>query len=93
LERAGVILFFMYPKTVKEAVALILSEMSLRDKLIIRNTKKEDLIKFNLSWGSEIRNHCGLWDNDVLMRDISEFHPDGASLRIMEAVWDELQKV
>jgi hypothetical protein len=57
LERAGVILFFMFPKTVREAVALILWEMSRRDKLIIRNTKKEDLIKVNLSWGSEIRNH------------------------------------
>ncbi len=82
----------MPPKTVKEAVALILSEMSGRDKLIVRNTKKDDLIKFHLSWGSEIRNRCGLWEgNDALIKDAGVNHNDDASRVIMESVWEELQ--
>ena len=83
----------MHPKTLKEAVSIVLPAMSGREKLIVRNTPKQDLIKFNLSWGNEIRNHCGLWDgNDDLIRDVSEYHPDSASLKIMEAVWEEIQK-
>ena len=83
----------MFPKTLKEAVAVVLSQMSGRDRLIVRNTKKEDLIKLHLGWGNEIRNLCGLWEgNDDLIRDVSECHPDGASLKIMEAVWEEIQK-
>lgn len=82
----------MMPKTVKEASALILSEMSGRDKLLIRNTKKEDLIKFHFNWGYEIRNRCGLWQgNDDLMKDAKAIHPDSVSTVIMEAVWEELQ--
>lgn len=83
----------MFPKTVKDAVAIILSEMSGRDKLIVRNTKKTDLIKLHLGWGNEIRNRCGLWEgNEYLIRDVGASHPDGASLRIMEAIWEELEK-
>jgi hypothetical protein len=82
----------MFPKTVKEAVALILSEASGRDRLIVRNTKKEDLIKLHLGWGNEIRNRCGLWENEELRKDAGESHPDSVSMRIMERVWEELQK-
>jgi hypothetical protein len=83
----------MYPKTVKEAVNILVSEMSGRYKLILRNTKREDLIFSHLSWGQEIRNRFGLWaGNEALMKDAGVDHPDSASTRIMEAVWDELQK-
>jgi hypothetical protein len=83
----------MTPKTVKKAATLILSEMSGRDKMIVRNTKKEDLIKLHLGWGNEIRNRCGLWEeNDELMKDAGVIHPDSVSTLIMEGVWEELQK-
>ncbi len=83
----------MHPKTLREAVTIILPELSGRDKLLLRNTKREDLIKFNLSLGSEIRNHCGLWEGNVdLMKVSGESHPDGVTLRIIEAIWDEIQK-
>jgi hypothetical protein len=83
----------MMPKTVKEAAALILSEMSGRDKLLIRNTKKDALIKFHFNWGNEIRNRCGLWEgNEALMKDAGAIHPDSVSTAIMEGVWEELQK-
>ena len=83
----------MHPKTVKESIALILSEMSGRDKLIIRNTRKVDLIKFHLTFGSEIRNRCGLWaGNEALLTDAGVSHPDSISNVIIEGIWEELQK-
>ncbi len=83
----------MMPKTVEEAVAIILSEMTGRDKLLVRNSKKADLIKFHLSWGSEIRNRIGVWQsNDALIKDAKVSHPDSVSTAIMEGVWEELQK-
>ena len=87
------IISIMFPKTLQEAVALVISHMSSRDKLLLRNTKKEDLVKFHLNFGREIRLVCGLWaGNAELIKDVNENHPDSASLRIMEAVWEELQK-
>ena len=83
----------MSSKTVKEAVTILLSEMSGRDKLVLRNTKKEDLILSHLSWGADIRNKFGLWSgNDALIKDAKVDHPDSVSTVIMEAVWEELQK-
>jgi hypothetical protein len=80
------------PKTVKEAVTLLLSEMSGRDKLVLRNIKKDSLILFHLTWGEEIRNRFGLWSgNDALIKDAKVDHPDSVSAVIMEAVWEELQ--
>jgi hypothetical protein len=81
-----------WPKTVKEAVAQLLSEMSDKDKETIRNTKKEDLIKFHHGWGTGIRNDLGLWQgNKDLIKDTKANHPDDASMVIIEAVWKELQ--
>jgi hypothetical protein len=61
--------------------------MSGRDKLITRNTRKNDLMNFHLSLGKEIRNRCGLWDgNDELIKDSGINHPDRVSNVIMECV-------
>lgn len=80
-------------KVVNEAVPVLLSEMSGRDKLILRNTKKEDLILFHLTWSMEIRNKFDLWSgNGVLTKDVKVTHPDSVSTIIMEAVWEELQR-
>lgn len=80
-------------KVVNEAVPELLAEMSGRDKLILRNTKKEDLILFHLTWGAEIRNKFGPWSgNDVPIKDVKVTHPDSISAIIMEAVWEELQR-
>ena len=85
------------PSTLAEAVAHILSEMSVDDKRLVRETKREDLIKFHFGWGMGIRNALGLWSgNDALLRSAcceGLCHPDDASMKIIEAVWDELQKI
>lgn len=80
------------PKTVNEAVTILLSEMSGREKLILLNIKREDLILSHLTWGEKIRNRFGLWsDNDGLIKDAKVSHPDSVSMKIMEAVWEALQ--
>ena len=90
--QSGVMDKIMMPKTVKEAVIIILSEMSGRDKLIFRNIKKEYLVAQHMAWGTEIRNKFGIWSgNDALIKDAKVTHPDSVSTVIMEAVWEVLQ--
>jgi hypothetical protein len=82
-----------WPKTVKEAVAKILSTMKEADKETVRRTPKQDLIKHHHGWGTGIRNEFGLWRGNVeLLKDTKTNHPDDASMVIIEAVWEELQK-
>jgi hypothetical protein len=82
-----------WPKTVDEAVATILADMKDAHKARVRDTKKEDLILFHHGWGTGIRNEFGLWrGNTNLMAACHADHPDGASMVIIEAVWQRLQK-
>lgn len=82
-----------WPKTVDEAVTRILADMKDTDKKQVRETKKEDLILFHHGWGTGIRNEFGLWrGNTNLMADCHAQHPDDASMVIIEAVWQKLQK-
>ncbi len=81
------------PRTVKEAVTQLLEGMSEEDKEAVKNTKKEELIKFHFGWGARIRSDFGLWNiNEALLKDIGEDHPDSASMMIINAVWEELQQ-
>lgn len=82
-----------WPKTVDEAVARILSKMAEKEKQMVRDTPKEELIRFHHGWGTGIRNSFGLWrGNRALMDDCKAKHPDEASMVIIEAVWLRLQK-
>ena len=63
------------------------------DKKQVRETKREDLILFHHGWGTGIRNEFGLWrGNTNLMADCHAKHPDDASMVIIKAVWERLQK-
>jgi hypothetical protein len=82
-----------WPKTVDEAVTRLLAEMDDADKTGLRDTKKEDLILLHHGWGTGIRNDFGLWrGNTNLMADCHAQHPDDASMVIIKAVWQKLQK-
>jgi hypothetical protein len=82
-----------WPKTVDEAVTRLLADMEDADKARVRDTKKNDLILFHHGWGTGIRNELGLWrGNTNLMADCHAQHPDDASMVIIEAVWQRLQK-
>lgn len=81
------------PKTVEEAVNGLIKAMSDENKKLIKNTKKEDLIKFHHTWGKAIRNNFRLWgENKELLKSTGTKHPDEASMVIIEAVWTKLQK-
>lgn len=82
-----------WPKTADEAVTRILSTMPEKDRKIVRETSKDDLIQFHHGWGTGIRNSFGLWrGNTALQEDTKKKHPDAASMVIIEAVWARLQK-
>lgn len=84
-----------WPTTVDATVKDILSKMSEKDKEFVRNTNLGDLIKFHHGWGTGIRNYYGLWrGNEALISDAcgQPCHPDGASMKIIYAVWHALQK-
>lgn len=85
-----------WPETVDATVQMIISRLSEKDKLVVRNTKKKDLIQFHHGWGTGIRNYYGLWrGNRKLLLSACNgepCHPDDASMKIIEAVWERLQK-
>lgn len=83
-----------WPTTVSATVADLLSTLSAADKQAIRNTSKDDLVRYHRGWGTGIRNQYGLWrGNQALIEDACHkpCHPDTASNRIIEAVWQALQ--
>ena len=84
-----------WPTTVQDTVKDILSRMSEKDKELVRNTKGGDLIMFHHGWGTGIRNYYGLWrGNQKLIESACGMpcQPDDASMIIIRAVWQELQK-
>lgn len=84
-----------WPATVEDTVHDIVSRMPAEDKERVKDTKKEDLILFHHGWGTGIRNHYGLWSGNerlILSACGRPCHPDDASMRIIEAVWQELRK-
>lgn len=70
-----------WPKSVKQAVEITLSELSDNDKQLLQATKKTDLIQFHKTLGTGIRNDFGLLKgNDELRKaacaiDVSEYYP------------------
>jgi hypothetical protein len=83
-----------WPVTVEDTVRDLLARMPAADLARVKRTKQEDLIQFHLGWGTGIRNHYGLWRGNeklILSACGHPCHPDDASMKIIEAVWQELQ--
>jgi hypothetical protein len=84
-----------WPVTVEETVRDLLPRMSRFEKLSIMFMKKEDITSLHFELGTGIRNRYGLWrGNDKLIFSACGFrcHPDDASMKIIEAVWQALHK-
>lgn len=86
------------PRNVTRAVDRIVKDMypAWRDTLL--KTKREELVQYQVGWGTGIRNSLCLQagGNDQLLRSACHgelCHPDEASMVIMEAVWTRLQGV
>lgn len=85
-----------WPRTLERAVDEIVEGMSAEDRIAVRSRSRADLIAYHHGWGTGIRNGLGLWrGNHVLLRSAcagEACHPDDASMKIIEAVWERLQK-
>jgi hypothetical protein len=84
-----------WPTSVEDTVRDLVARLSAEDKERVRATRKEDLIQFHHGWGTGIRNHYGLWRGNqklIVSACGRPCHPDDASMRIIEAVWQALQK-
>jgi hypothetical protein len=84
-----------WPVTVEETVRDILPRVSRLEKLRIMFMKKEDTTSLHFELGLWIRNRYGLWrGNEKLILSACGFrcHPDEASAKIIEALWQALHK-
>mgnify|MGYP001553484648 CR=1 FL=1 len=61
------------PKTVKEAVQILMDELPMRDKVAIANMNAEEIQDLHFSLGKFIRNRFGFWEgNPQLLMDCAE---------------------
>jgi hypothetical protein len=84
-----------WPVTVEETVRDILPRLSRLEKLRIMFMKKEDTASLHFELGLWIRNRYGLWrGNEKLILSACGFrcHPDEASGKIVDAVWQALHE-
>jgi len=82
-----------WPKTREEAVSYIIEQLDGTFKNKLQSIPKNELINYHFSWGMGIRNGLGLWTgNEYLLAATGHDHPDDASIVIMEAIWDRLNK-
>ena len=61
-------------------------------KKYILFTPRQELFQFHHGLDRKIRNHYQLWQDEYTLAEIGVGHPDDASGKIIEAVWDELRE-
>ena len=86
------------PKTIHEAVERLITEMALKDKVIIANMTYDELVDLNSNLGAYIRNAFRLWyGNRELMESCrfvsknTQLNVDEASFAIIDAMWEKLR--
>jgi hypothetical protein len=84
------------PRTLAEAVDKLMATMSDQDRLALKATPRDELIRNHLGLEVYIRNEFGLWhEESELLHSLtpgdSPEDPDDASLTILEALWTRLQ--
>ena len=87
------------PKTVHEAVDMLESELSLKDKTVMARMEEHELFKLHPSLGTYIRNHFGLWAKDIelmkscrFMSKKHDLHEDEALALIIKELWKRLKE-
>ena len=87
-----------HPKSIKEAIQLLLTDLPEKDRQAIRMMAEEDMSSLHFSLGNYVRNEFGLWgSNAELLKaccpDSSLQNADDASTVIIKALWWKLQPV
>jgi hypothetical protein len=87
------------PETVDQAVAQLLSDITLNNEIKILTMKEEDLMDLHFSLAANIRNQFHLWTgNEALMESCRsasgnpDLHVDDASMIIIKALWDKVKQ-
>lgn len=87
----------LFPRTIEEALEVLISSMALKDKINIAKMKEEELIELSF-FGADIRNDFCLWlGNDALLKSCGavsgkqDLDPDGASFLIIRKLWERLR--
>jgi len=87
------------PKTIHEAVERLITEMALKDKVVIANMIHDELIDLNSNLGAYIRNAFRLWSGNHELMESCRFvsknkklNVDEASFAIIDAMWEKLRK-
>ncbi len=87
------------PKTIHEAVERLITEMALKDKVVIANMKHDELVDLNSNLGAYIRNAFRLWSGNHELMESCRFvsknnnlNADEASFAVIDAMWEKLRK-
>ena len=87
-----------HPKTIDEAVDLLIEELSFGDRTIIANMKEEDLGDLDSAFGMRIKGEFGLGNGnkDLLISCSSEsgqllIETDLAAALIIKRLWTRVQ--
>ena len=87
------------PKTVQEAIEMLISNLPLKEKTIIANMSEEELIKLNANLGRYIMDQFGLWyGNEELVEsclELSDYplhNEDAAAAVIVKELWLKLRQ-
>jgi hypothetical protein len=86
------------PKTVDEAVNILINELSLKDKNTIANMDETDLVDLHFSLGIGIRNKFLYPRNEKLLEFCRQaamdkyMHRDQASTVIIKKLWEKLKE-
>jgi hypothetical protein len=87
------------PKTIHEAVGRLISELPLKDKVVIANMTYDELVDLNSNLGAYIRNAFRLWSGNLELMESCRFaakdksmNVDGASFAIIDNLWEKLRK-
>jgi len=86
-----------YPKSVEEAVGLLIEKLSMREKYRIAKMSQDDLTGLHFSLGLGIRKEFGLWagNKDLLgshasFVEVNGIHPDDGLGITVQVYWHPL---
>ena len=87
------------PKTVQEAIEILISNLPLKEKTTIANMSEEELIKLNANLGRYVMDKFGLWSgNEKLVESCLELvdyplhNEDDAAAVIVKELWLKLRQ-
>ena len=73
-------------------VSDVIQHLNDAQKIEMLLSPRQELFLYHHGLGRKIRNHYKFWQDKALLAEIGESHPDDASGKIIEGVWDKLRE-